>query len=143
MAINEVTIYLVDRCWCQVGVVVEDFVVPHSPPRVIDTEGETGKGETGIDASVFLEWAWDYNECWVTQFCKPMGGPIKTQVSLISFFLFFAKFLFILLCFFFLKCFDDFDLFDCSRQAQLKLQRSRNLLLGGEERERFLPLSLT
>lgn len=32
MAIDEVTIYLGEKCWCQVEVGMEDFVVPHSPP---------------------------------------------------------------------------------------------------------------
>ncbi len=31
-------------------------MVPHPLPWVIDTEGEDGRGEIGIDASVFLDW---------------------------------------------------------------------------------------
>lgn len=45
---------------------VEDFVVPHSCPWVIDTEGEVGRGEIGIDALVFLYLGRDYREWWVT-----------------------------------------------------------------------------
>lgn len=55
MAIDEVTMYLGERCWHQVGVGVEDFMVPHSPPWVIDTEGEIYRGEIGIKASAFLD----------------------------------------------------------------------------------------
>lgn len=55
MALGEVTIYLGERCWQQVGGGVEEFVVPHSPPRVIDIEGATGQGEEGIEAATFLD----------------------------------------------------------------------------------------
>jgi len=55
IAINEVTMYLGERCWLQVGVGVEDFVVLHPPLRVIDTKGEAGRGEIGINALVFLD----------------------------------------------------------------------------------------
>lgn len=30
-------------------------MVPHSPPRVIDGEGEAGRGEEGVEASIFLD----------------------------------------------------------------------------------------
>lgn len=55
IAIDKITTYLREKCWLQVGVGVEDFVVPHLPPRVIDTEGEVGRGEINIDALVFLD----------------------------------------------------------------------------------------
>lgn len=58
-------------------------MVPHSPPWVIDTEGETGRGEINIEALVFLDWALDYSEWWATQSCGPLGSPIEAQVSFI------------------------------------------------------------
>lgn len=79
--------YFRERCWHQVGVGVEDFVVPHPPPRVINTKGEAYRGEIGIDALVFLDWGKDYNEWWATQSCGPIGGLIESQVSLFYFFL--------------------------------------------------------
>lgn len=66
IAIDEITMYLRERCWCQVGVGVKDFVVPHFPLRVIDIEGEASRENIGIDASVFLNWGRDYKEWWVT-----------------------------------------------------------------------------
>lgn len=42
VALGEVTIYLGEGCWRQVGGGVEEFVVPHSPPSVINIEGATG-----------------------------------------------------------------------------------------------------
>lgn len=71
------------------GAGVEDFIAPHSPPLVMDTEVETRRGETGIEASVFLDWARNYSEWWATQTCGPLGGPVEAQVSL--FYLFFSK----------------------------------------------------
>ena len=62
MALGEVTINLGERCWRQVGGGVEEFVVPHPPPRVIVTEGATGQGGEGIEAAAFLDWAQDYHE---------------------------------------------------------------------------------
>lgn len=62
MALGEVTIYLGERCWQQVRGRVEEFVVPHSPPRVIDIEGVIGHGDEGIKAVAFLDWAQDYHE---------------------------------------------------------------------------------
>ena len=53
IAIDEATVYLGERCWLQVGVGVEDFMVLHLPTRVIDIEGEAGRGEIGIDSLVF------------------------------------------------------------------------------------------
>ncbi len=103
IAIDKITMYLRERCWLQVGVGVEDFVVPHPPLRVIDIEGEAGRGEIGIDALVFLDWGRDYREWWATQSCGPLGGPIEPQVSL---FYFFAK-LFVIFHSFCLKTFDD------------------------------------
>lgn len=102
IAIDDVTMYLEKRCWLQVGIGVEDFVVPHLPLRVIDIEGEASKGEIGIDVLVFLDWGRDYKEWWVTQSCGPLGGPIKSQVSLFYFCKAFYYILFILL-----KTFDD------------------------------------
>ena len=55
IVIDEVIVYLGERCWLQVRVGVEDFVVPHPPLWVIDNEGEVGRGEIDIDASVFLD----------------------------------------------------------------------------------------
>lgn len=55
MALGEVTIYLEERCWRQVGGGIEEFVILHSPPRVIDGEGETGKGVEGVETSEFLD----------------------------------------------------------------------------------------
>lgn len=60
VALGEVTIYLSERCWRQVGGGVEEFVVPYSPLSVIDTEGVTGRGDEGIDVASFLNWAQDY-----------------------------------------------------------------------------------
>lgn len=37
-------------------------MVLHLLPRVIDIEGEIGRGEIGIDASIFLDWGRDYKE---------------------------------------------------------------------------------
>lgn len=95
MALSEATIYLEERCWPYVGGGAEEFVVPHSPPRVIDTEGATGRGEEGIKASKFLDWARDYREWWATQTCGPLGGPIELPISVVCFILVFEKHLFI------------------------------------------------
>lgn len=45
---------------------MKDFVDPHPPPQVIDTQGETSRGEIGTDALVFLDCARDYSEWWDT-----------------------------------------------------------------------------
>lgn len=58
-------------------------MVLHSPPRVIDTKGETSRGETSIEALIFLDWAQDYSEWWATQSCGPLGGLVEAQVSFI------------------------------------------------------------
>lgn len=55
VALGEVTIYFSERCWRQVGGGVEEFVVPHPPPRVKESEGTGNLGDEGIDASVFLD----------------------------------------------------------------------------------------
>lgn len=69
--------YLRERCWRQVGMGVEDFMVPHSPPRVIDTKGEAEKGKIGLDTSIFLDWGRDYSEWAATQSYRPLGYPIE------------------------------------------------------------------
>lgn len=55
MALGEVTMCLGERCWQQVGGGAEEFVVPHSPTWVIDTEGVTSQGDEGIEATTFLD----------------------------------------------------------------------------------------
>lgn len=74
-------------------------MVLHSPPRVIDTEGEAN-----TDDSVFLDWARDYSEWWATQSYGLLGSPIEPQVSLF-YSLCKTLFMFHLLCFSF-KTFD-------------------------------------
>lgn len=97
IAIDKVTVYLRERCWLQVRVGVEDFVVLHQPLRVIDTKGEAGKGKIGIDALVFLDWGRDYREWWATQSYGLLGGPIEPQVSAFNFCKAFVYISFILL----------------------------------------------
>lgn len=55
MALGEVTMYLEERCWRQIGGGLETFVVPHPPPSVIKTEGVTTLGNEGTVASEFLD----------------------------------------------------------------------------------------
>lgn len=81
MGLGKITMYLGERCWHQIGGGVEGFVVPHSPPRVIDIEGEMGRGEIGLEASVFLDWTRNYGEWWATQTCGPLGSPIEPQLG--------------------------------------------------------------
>lgn len=55
--------------------------------------GRDWERETGIEASMFLDWAKNYSEWWATQTCRPLGGPIEAQVSLFILY-FFEKHLF-------------------------------------------------
>lgn len=64
---------------------MEAFVVLHSPPRVIKSEGTSNLMEEGIEASVFLDWARDYREWWATQTC---GWPVEPLVSVFDFIIF-------------------------------------------------------
>lgn len=81
MALGEVTIYVNERCWRQVGGGVKEFVVPHSPPRVIEGEGTNNLGDEGTDVLGFLDWARDYPEWWATQSYGPLEGPVEPPVS--------------------------------------------------------------
>lgn len=85
MPLGEVTIYLGERCWRQVGGGFEELVVPHPPPRVIESEGASNLRDEGIDASGFLDWARDYPGWWATQSCGPLGGPVEPSVSVFGF----------------------------------------------------------
>lgn len=134
--IDEVTMYLEERCWHQVGVRVEDFVVPHSPPQVIDIKGETGREETSIEASV----PWTGQRIIESGGPLSLVGPIEAQVS--SIFIF-SKHFFILLYFSFSKFLTIFDLFDFNRYSRHNLQRSWHLLPGEGGRGGFPLLSLT
>lgn len=88
MALGEVTIYLSERCWREVGVGLEEFIVPHPPPWVIESEGASNLGDEGIDALGFLDWAKDYSEWWAAQTCGPLGGPVEPPVSAFDFIIF-------------------------------------------------------
>lgn len=66
VALGEVIMYLRERCWRQVGGGAEDFILPLSPPRVIEREGVTNLGDESIKASGFLDWARDYHEWWAS-----------------------------------------------------------------------------
>lgn len=49
---------------------------------MIDTEQAIGRGEEGIEASTFLDWAMNYSEWWATQTYGPLGSPVEAHVSL-------------------------------------------------------------
>lgn len=85
LTLGEVTIYLAERCRRQVGGGVDGFVVTHSPPSVIDTKDAAGRGDEGIDAAPFLDWAQDYQRWWFNQSCGPLGGLIEPPVSVFDF----------------------------------------------------------
>lgn len=72
----------------------EGFVVPTSPPRVIESEGTLDMGTVDEPIDAYLVLDVDYSEWWATQTFGPLAGPIEGEVRFIcSFNLFFCYFL--------------------------------------------------
>lgn len=83
---------------------MDDFVVPHSPPQVMDTKGEAGKGEIGINASVFFDWvkvmlsggSLNHVSLWMAPLSLSFHYIFKNLHFLLSFLLFLLKYIFYL-----------------------------------------------